>query len=105
MLPAKLIDLKPAQAKSKYLSRVFETLSIEEGDNFDLIIVLEQHDVSFRDLSHFLITVDHFYGRFYSKGFLSYAMSHDAHLKASEIRQGSIVIIIENILKNCPLMI
>ncbi|RQO30974.1 hypothetical protein DBR32_09715 [Taibaiella sp. KBW10] len=103
MLPVKVIDRKPVQSKSKYLSKIFEVLSEEEGDDFDLIISIEQYDISFRDFSHFLITIDHFYGRFYKKGFLSYAMSPYDHLRASEIRQGSIEIIIEDILKKISL--
>lgn len=99
MLPTKLIDPKFVPFRSKYLSRVFEALSIEERDKFDLIIQLKQYDVSLRDFSYFLTTIDHFYGRFYSRGFLSYAMLHDAHLKASEIRQGSVEIVIADIFK------
>lgn len=70
-----------------------------DGSDYDLIITLSNTDISFRELGSFLITIDDFYGRFYKKGFLSYAKTHKAHLKASEIRQGSIEIIVQEILK------
>jgi len=99
MLPIKITEIKPVKPKNDYLGKVFSAVREDDDSNFDLIISLEQHDISFREFSHFLITIDHLYGRFYKKGFLSYSMSPDVHLKASEIRQGSIDIIIENVFK------
>jgi hypothetical protein len=66
---------------------------------YDLIISISNTDISFRALGNFLMTIDDFYGRFYKKGFLSYSKTQKDHLKASEIKQGSIEIIIEEILK------
>ncbi|NCD70042.1 hypothetical protein [Mucilaginibacter agri] len=99
MLPAK-------RNKNQYLSKIATSLFSDEDYNdykADLIISLEQSNLSFRDLSYFLLTVDHFYGRMYKKGFLSYSMTELVQLKADEIRQGSIEIIIEDILSKLPL--
>lgn len=99
MLPAK-------RNKTQYLSKISTSLFSDEDYNeykADLVISLEQSSLSFRDLSYFLLTVDHFYGRMYKKGFLSYSMTEIVQLKMDEVRQGSIEIIIEDILSKLPL--
>lgn len=78
---------------------VLFTNHIVDDDQFDIVIILDNKDISFRDLSNFLLLVDHFYGRSITENFLSYALTQRLHLKASEIREGSIEIIIPDILK------
>ena len=96
MLPAK-------RDKNLYLAKLTNTLfNTDENEEVDLIISLENTNVSLRDFSAFLLLIDHFFGRTYRKGFLSYSLTEDVHLRAAEIRSGSIEIIIEQIIKYLP---
>lgn len=96
MVPAK-------RNRNNYLTKIenslFET-TLNSDQEIDIIITIDNFDIGFRDFSAFLVVVDHFYGRSYRKGFQSYSMTERAHLRAFEIRQGSIEIVIADILKN-----
>lgn len=101
MLPAKKSNTLLTTDRSNYLNKIAQSMFEQDSDgsDYDLIITLSDTDISFREFGSFLITIDDFYGRFYKKGFLSYAKTQKAHLKASEIRHGSIEIIVQEILK------
>ncbi|WP_316762346.1 hypothetical protein [Pedobacter aquatilis] len=101
MIPIKTSKNLSISNKNQYIDKIFQSIIDTNHNSDDLILVIsiEQNDISFREFSNFLTTIDHIYGRFYRKGFMSYAMSQNEHLTASEIRFGSLEIIIEDILK------
>lgn len=94
----------PAQRHKKfYIDKVSRAMFDEsKNQDFDLLITIDNRNISFRDFSAFLLLIDHFYGRNYNGGFLSYAMTDSAHLRADEIRSGSIEIIIQELLRHLP---
>lgn len=101
--PGKISNMLPIKIhKKKYLEKITKSL-FQSNDNenidFDIVIILENGNISFRDFSAFLLVIDHFYGRTYKKGFLSYSLTDSVHLKADKIREGSIEIVIQEILK------
>lgn len=83
----------------KAANSVFENIG---EDELEIVVSIDEKNISLRDFSAFLLLIDHFYGRNFQKGFQSYSMTKDVHLKASEIRVGSVEIIIEEILKYLP---
>lgn len=83
---------------SQTLINLFQqAIGIEE--DIRLEIEITSHDIVLRELSSFLLIIDHFYGRFDKNGYQSYASSHHKHLKADEIKVGSIVVVIEQIIE------
>lgn len=96
MLPAR-------RDKNIFLGKLSDVIfANSNGEEVDLVISLHNTNVSLRDFSAFLLLIDHFYGRNYLKGFQSYSMTERLHLRASELRSGSIEIIFEAILKQLP---
>lgn len=84
------------------INQVLKTLyfdGFEEDSEYDLIITISDSDISFREYGTFLLIVDRFYGRLHSENFISYALSERSHLKISEIKKGSIVLLIQDILR------
>lgn len=71
---------------------------IPDNSGYDLLIILDNEDISLREFSAFLMIVDRFYGRFIEQSFYSYAMSEKKHLTISKIENGSAILIIEDIL-------
>ena len=66
----------------------------------ELVIILEDRDLSVRGFSELLGFVDRTYGRVSPRGIRSYAKREDDHVRISEVRGGSYELIIETLASN-----
>ena len=66
----------------------------------ELVIILEDRDLSVRGFSELLGFVDRTYGRLSPRGIRSYAKREDDHVRISEVRGGSYELIIETLASN-----
>jgi len=66
----------------------------------ELVIILEDYDLSVRGFSELLGFVDRTYGRLSPRGIRSYAQKEDEQVKISEVRSGSYELIIETLANN-----
>jgi len=69
-------------------------------DKLELIIRLKGKDISVRQLAAYLTFLDKAYGRLTPKGIAHYARTTKYELRVSEIRHGSIEIVIANLLSD-----
>jgi hypothetical protein len=65
---------------------------------FELIIRMRAEDIRVRQFAAYLNFIDKAYGRLTPRGIIHYARTSTYELKATEIRQGSLEIVISNIL-------
>jgi len=66
----------------------------------ELVIIVEDHDLSVRGFSELLGFVDRTYGRLSPRGIRSYARREDEQVRISEVRSGSYELIIETLANN-----
>jgi len=66
----------------------------------ELVIIVEDHDLSVRGFSELLGFVDRNYGRLSPRGIRSYARREDEQVRISEVRSGSYELIIETLANN-----
>lgn len=65
-----------------------------------LSITLDCSAISVRDLSKYLSFTDHVYGRLDPRGLRSYAQREPAHLRLTDVRRGSLELIIAQLLES-----
>jgi len=65
-----------------------------------LVISLDSSGVKARDLASYLSLIDHVYGRVDPKGLLSYAHRKEGHLEFSEVRAGSVELVISDLVEH-----
>lgn len=66
----------------------------------ELVIIVEDHDLSVRGFSELLGFVDRTYGRLSPRGIRSYARRENEQVRISEVRSGSYELIIETLANN-----
>lgn len=81
------------------LQSIYFENELDSESIYDIVITIDNEDISFRELGSFLFIVDRFYGRLIDKKFNSYALTEREHLKISSITSGSAIININNILE------
>ena len=81
------------------LTRCFLPPEIPPGSKIELLIRVDEKDLNLRELGAFLTYIDTIYGRFHSLGIYSYSHSRDKQLKITEIRKGSLDIIVSDIVE------
>lgn len=81
-----------------------ETLLFPDGlpdeGMLELVIILEDRDLSVRGFSELLGFVDRTYGRLSPRGIRSYARREDEQVRIAEVRSGSYELIIETLANN-----
>ena len=90
-LPIKI----PKNATEALVSALFPLELPSEGTLL-IVISLKSKDVIARDFSGYLALLDHIYGRLDPRGLRSYAHRKEGHLSLSEIRAGSIELILSD---------
>ncbi len=74
--------------------------SLPDEGMLELVIIVEDHDLSVRGFSELLGFVDRTYGRLSPRGIRSYAKREDEQVRISEVRGGSYELIIETLASN-----
>ena len=69
-------------------------------DRFELLIRLKGDDISLRQLAAYLNFIDKAYGRLSPKGIINYSRSSRYELKVTEIRHGSLELVISHLVTN-----
>jgi hypothetical protein len=82
------------------ITRLFVPEDVVIGSVIQLAISFDSNDITIRQLSSYLSLIDGFYGRFYPEGIHAYAHRLAEQLKISEIRSGSMVTIVTDILSS-----
>lgn len=75
---------------------------IPSNATIQLCIALEATGIKARDLASYLSVIDHVYGRLDPKGLLSYAHRKDGHVELSDVRAGSVELIISELVESAP---
>ena len=75
-----------------------EDISI--GSLFEVCIKIDSTDIELRDFASYINLIDNIYGRLSRKGLASYSRNVSEHLKISEVRQGSLEIILSEAVEN-----
>lgn len=88
---------KPKNALNELYNLIIPK-NITEDASIQLIVCINDENLSIRDLSAFLELIDHIYGRLTTEGFQSYAQRKHRHLRISKVKQGSCELIIETLL-------
>lgn len=70
-----------------------------------LIISVDANRLKARDLASYLSLIDHVYGRLDPKGLLSYAHRKEGHVELSDVRAGSVELVITEFIQNAPTLI
>ena len=73
---------------------------VSSDETFELIIQFTDKNISVRNLAAYLNFIDKAYGRLTPKGIKHYSQTSTYELKITEIRRGSIEIVIADILSN-----
>ena len=73
---------------------------IPAEEMLELVLIVEDHDLSVRGFSELLGFVDRTYGRLSPRGIRSYAKREDEQVRISEVRSGSYELIIETLANN-----
>jgi len=73
---------------------------VSGDETFELIIRLTDKNISVRNLAAYLNFIDKAYGRLTPKGIKHYSQTSTYELKITEIRRGSIEIVIADVLSN-----
>jgi hypothetical protein len=72
----------------------------------ELIISLDSTELKARDLASYLSLIDHVYGRLDARGLLSYAHRKEGHVEISNVRAGSVDMVIEALIEHSlPLVV
>lgn len=72
------------------------------GDVLELVLVIEDTNLSARGLGNYLVLADRVYGRFSPEGLKSYVRRAEGRLQISQVRQGSIEVLFEQLITNLP---
>lgn len=97
------MDNLPAPLPKKFTELLFDLFvpdKFSETDKIELLIRLKNDDISIRQLAAYLNFIDKAYGRLSPKGIINYSRSSKYELKVSEIRHGSLEIVISYLLAN-----
>jgi len=97
------MDNLPAHLPKKFTGNLFDMFvpaKVSENDKFELLIRLKGGDISVRQLAAYLNFIDKAYGRLSPKGIINYSRSSKYELKVTEIRHGSLEIVISYLLAN-----
>ena len=89
----------PESALEEVENLLFPSGIPDEG-LLELVIILEDYDLSVRGFSELLGFVDRTYGRLSPRGIRSYARREDEQVRISEVRSGSYELIIEALANN-----
>ncbi len=95
------MDNLPSPISKSIINSLFSAFipdSCSEKDMFELVIRLRGKDVSVRQLASYMRFLDKAYGRLSPKGIVSYSRTTENELRISEIRHGSLEIIISKLL-------
>ena len=65
-----------------------------------LIISVDANRLKARDLASYLSLIDHVYGRLDPKGLLSYAHRKEGHVELSDVRAGSVELVISGLIEH-----
>jgi hypothetical protein len=87
----------PIKARSKTIKELTSLIlpeEVKEGSIIELILTIKDKDLNLREFAGYLSAIDGFYGRLQPEGFYSYAHKIDQQLQISEVRKGSIGLII-----------
>jgi hypothetical protein len=68
----------------------------------ELIISLDPTELKARDLASYLSLIDHVYGRLDPRGLLSYAHRKEGHIEISDVRTGSVDMVIAELIEHSP---
>jgi len=90
--------LNPRQLLSMQLESIYFENAGDEFEKFDLIITLDENNLSLRELGAFVMIIDRFYGRLTTVNLNTYAQKEERHLKLTSITSGSTIATINNIL-------
>jgi hypothetical protein len=72
----------------------------------ELVISLDSSGLKARDFAGYLSLIDHVYGRLDPKGLLSYAHRKEGHLEFSDVRAGSLELVISELFeRSLPLVV
>ena len=97
------MDNLPATLTKRLKASLFDSFvpkPTSENDKFELLIRLKGEDVSVRQFAAYLNFLDKSYGRLTQKGIISYSRSPEHELKITELRRGSLEIVLSNFLSN-----
>ena len=75
---------------------------IPSNATVQLRIALEASGIKARDLASYLSLIDHVYGRLDPQGLLSYAHRKEGHVELSDVRAGSVELIISELVESAP---
>ncbi|MGB3906794.1 MAG: hypothetical protein WBB22_17955 [Anaerolineae bacterium] len=78
---------------------------IPSNATVQLCIALEATGIKARDLARYLSLIDHFYGRLDPQGLVSYAHRKEGHVELSDVRAGSVELIISEVLESGPKLV
>lgn len=87
----------PIKVRSKAIKELTSLIlpeKVEEGSIIELVLTIEDKDLNLREFAGYLSVIDGFYGRLQPEGFYSYAHKIDQQLQISEVRKGSIDLVI-----------
>lgn len=82
------------------LTSVFVPSGLPEGSTIDLIIAIKEQELNVRELSTYLALADRVYGTILRHDLRRYAHLHYRQLDISEIRKGSIEVVISESVSN-----
>jgi len=97
------MDIQNANFPESALEEVENLLfpsGIPAEEMLELVLIVEDHDLSVRGFSELLGFVDRTYGRLSPRGIRSYAKREDEQVRISEVRSGSYELIIETLANN-----
>jgi hypothetical protein len=97
------MDVQDAPFPESALEEVENLLfpsGVKAEEMLELVLVVEDHDLSVRGFSELLGFVDRTYGRLSPRGIRSYARREDEQVRISEVRSGSYELIIETLANN-----
>lgn len=90
----------PTEALLELQKALISTNRLREKPDIELVVSIESSDISARDFSSYLAFIDRTYGRLDPRGLRSYAQREAAHLKLTEIRGGSLELVITQLLES-----
>jgi len=97
------MSLVPARVPTSALydfTSLFVPVDVTPGSLIKLTITIEDENLSVRGLGAYLMLADRVYGRLTEAGLSSYARSADDQLQITQIRKGSLEIVIAEVLSH-----
>ncbi len=82
------------------ITRLFILPDLPKGSIAELTIKIQEHNLNVRSFSAYLNLADRVYGRFSEAGLRSYAQRLDEQLEIDEVRQGSLELIIAEVISH-----